>query len=67
MSEKAVPFNASTTADVPSIVSPTYSILMGLYGTAAMLLADPGSTLQRVGMLTTLTGGATYYYTFFGR
>jgi len=66
MTDKAVAFNATSTSDNPPIIGPTGSILLGLYGTAGMMVFPKGSTSYNASMLAVGTGALTYYYNYFG-
>lgn len=66
MSDKAVAFNSTTNSDSPSIIGPSGSILLGLYGTAGMMVFPKGSTSYIASMAAVGTGALTYYYNYFG-
>jgi lysozyme family protein len=66
MSDKAVAFNATSTSDNPPIIGPTGSILLGLYGTAGMMVFPKGSTPYTASMAAVGTGALAYYYNYFG-
>jgi len=65
MTDKGVAFNSTLIADAPSIIGPTTSLLLGLYGASGMLLFPRGSTQHLASMAAVGTGAVTYYYTYF--
>lgn len=64
--EDGVAFNVTSTTDEPQWIDTGTAILLGLYGTTAMLIIrDKQSAAYMAGAAATVAGAFTYFKTYF--